>query len=172
MSSEPTNSNKQSDKTPAIDGQRPGAKVGSDAIEASGVVVETLQLATNDRDANGILNVTAKDTGTGKDQKITISGSSSLDESEVERLRKEAEKFAEDDKLKKDLVVARNDLDTMVYQAEKQVSELGEKLPDDGKKPVEEAVSNAKKVLEDQDADADRLTQAKDELMQSLEAVG
>ena len=56
MSSEPTNSNKQSDKTPAIDGQRPGAKVGSDAIEASGAVVETLQLATNDRDANGILN--------------------------------------------------------------------------------------------------------------------
>ena len=127
---------------------------------------------TFDIDANGILNVTAKDTGTGKDQKITISGSSSLDESEVERLRKEAEKFAEDDKLKKDLVVARNDLDTMVYQAEKQVSELGEKLPDEVKKPVEEAVSNAKKVLEDQDADADRLKQAKDELMQSLEAVG
>ena len=127
---------------------------------------------TFDIDANGILNVTAKDTGTGKDQKITISGSSSLDESEVERLRKEAEKFAEDDKLKKDLVVARNDLDTMVYQAEKQVSELGEKLPDDVKKPVEEAVANAKKVLEDQGADADRLKQAKDELMQSLEAVG
>ena len=127
---------------------------------------------TFDIDANGILNVTAKDTGTGKDQKITISGSSSLDESEVERLRKEAEKFAEDDKLKKDLVVARNDLDTMVYQAEKQVSELGEKLPDEVKQPVEEAVSNAKKVLEDQDADADRLKQAKDELMQSLEAVG
>jgi len=60
----------------------------------------------------------------------------------------------------------------MVYQAEKQVSELGEKLPDDVKKPVEEAVANAKKVLEDQGADADRLKQAKDELMQSLEAVG
>ena len=127
---------------------------------------------TFDIDANGILNVTAKDKGTGKDQKITISGSSSLDEAEVERLRKEAEKFAEDDKLKKDQVVVRNELDTLVYQAEKQISELGDKLPADVKAPVEEAVAKAKKVLEDQGATADDMKEAKESLMQALEAVG
>ena len=79
---------------------------------------------TFDIDANGILR-TAKDQGTGKDQKITISGSSSMDEDEVDRLRKEAEKFAEQDKEKKELVQVRNELDSMVYQSEKQLEELG-----------------------------------------------
>ena len=127
---------------------------------------------TFDIDANGILNVTAKDLGTGKDQKITISGSSSLDEAEVERLRKEAEKYAEDDKLKKDQVVFRNELDTMVYQAEKQLTELGDKVPGDLKSSVEDAVAKAKKTLEDPGASAENLKEAKDSLMQSLEAVG
>ena len=86
---------------------------------------------TFDIDANGILNVTAKDQGTGKDQKITISGSSSMDEAEVERLKEEAEKFAEQDKDKKEQVQVRNELDTMVYQCEKQLSDLGDKAPDD-----------------------------------------
>ena len=103
---------------------------------------------------------------------ITISGSSSLDEAEVERLREEAEKYAEDDKLKKDQVVSRNELDTMVYQAEKQLTELGDKVPGDLKSSVEDAVAKAKKALEDEGASGDSLKEAKDSLMQSLEAVG
>ena len=79
---------------------------------------------TFDIDANGILNVSAKDQGTGKDQKITISGSSSMDEAEVERLKQEAEKFAEQDKEKKESIQVRNELDSMVYQSEKQLADL------------------------------------------------
>ena len=84
---------------------------------------------TFDIDANGILNVTAKDQGTGKDQKITISGSSSMDEAEVDRLRKEAEKYADQDKERKEQVLVRNELDSMVYQCEKQLSDLTIKHP-------------------------------------------
>ncbi len=127
---------------------------------------------TFDIDANGILNVTAKDLGSGKDQKITISGSSSLDETEIERLRKEAEKFADADKTKKDQVVARNELDSMVYQGEKQLTDLGDKVPADMKSTVEEAIASAKKVLEEQGASADILKQAKDSLLKSLEVIG
>jgi molecular chaperone DnaK len=127
---------------------------------------------TFDIDANGILNVTAKDLGSGKDQKITISGSSSLDEAEVERLRKEAEKFADADKTKKDQVVARNELDSMVYQGEKQLTDLGDKVAADMKSTVEEAIGAAKKVLEDQAASTEDLKQAKDSLLKSLEVIG
>ena len=86
---------------------------------------------TFDIDANEFFNVTAKDQGTGKDQKITISGSSSMDEDEVERLRKEAEKYADSDKEKKEQVQIRNELDSMVYQCEKQLTDLGDKEPND-----------------------------------------
>jgi molecular chaperone DnaK len=127
---------------------------------------------TFDIDANGILNVTAKDLGSGKDQKITISGSSSLDEAEVERLRKEAEKYADADKTKKDQVVARNELDSMVYQGEKQLADLGDKVAADMKSTVEEAIGAAKKVLEDQAASTEDLKQAKDSLLKSLEVIG
>jgi molecular chaperone DnaK len=127
---------------------------------------------TFDIDANGILNVTAKDLGSGKDQKITISGSSSLDEAEVERLRKEAEKYADADKTKKDQVVARNELDSMVYQGEKQLTDLGDKVPADMKSTVEEAIGAAKKVLEEQGSSTEDLNQAKDSLLKSLEVIG
>ena len=86
---------------------------------------------TFDIDANGILNVTAKDKDTGKDQKITISGSSSMDEDEVDRLRKEAEKFADSDKEKVEQGQVRNELDSLVYQCEKQLSDLGDKAPNE-----------------------------------------
>ncbi|MBU62172.1 MAG: molecular chaperone DnaK [Opitutae bacterium] len=127
---------------------------------------------TFDIDANGILNVTAKDLGSGKDQKITISGSSSLDETEVERLRKEAEKYADADKTKKDQVVARNELDSMVYQGEKQLVDLGDKVPAEMKSTVEEAIGVAKKVLDKQEASTEDLKQAKDDLLKSLEVIG
>jgi molecular chaperone DnaK len=125
-----------------------------------------------DIDANGILNVTAKDQGTGKDQKITISGSSSMDEAEVDRLRKEAEKFAEQDKELKEQVQVRNELDSMVYQCQKQLDELGDKAPADLKGKVEELLSDTKKILEKPDASLSELTTAKDSLQKSFEDLG
>jgi molecular chaperone DnaK len=127
---------------------------------------------TFDIDANGILNVTAKDQGTGKDQKITISGSSSMDEAEVERLKEEAEKFAEQDKDKKEQVQVRNELDTMVYQCEKQLSDLGDKAPGDLKTKIETLLADTKKVLEDSNSTNDDLKKAKDTLQKGFEELG
>jgi len=127
---------------------------------------------TFDIDANGILNVTAKDQGTGKDQKITISGSSSMDEAEVERLKEEAEKFAEQDKDKKEQVQVRNELDTMVYQCEKQLSDLGEKAPADLKTKIETLLTDTKKVLEDSNSTNEDLKKAKDTLQKGFEELG
>lgn len=126
---------------------------------------------TFDIDANGILNVTAKDQGTGKDQKITISGSSSMDEAEVDRLRKEAEKFAEQDKEKREQVQIRNDLDSMVYQCEKQLGDLGDQAPADLKEKVEGLLSDAKKVLENEGASLAELKEAKESLQKSFEEI-
>jgi molecular chaperone DnaK len=127
---------------------------------------------TFDIDANGILNVNAKDQGTGKDQKITISGSSSMDEDEVDRLRKEAEKFADIDKEKKDQVQVRNDLDSMVYQCEKQLSDLGEKAPDDLKAKIDALLADTKKTLENSGSSLDDLKSAKDSLQKGFEELG
>ena len=127
---------------------------------------------TFDIDANGILNVTAKDQGTGKDQKITISGSSSMDEAEVDRLRKEAEKYADQDKERKEQVQVRNELDSMVYQSEKQLGDLGEKAPEELKNKINDLLSDSKKVLENSDSTLDDLKQAKDKLQKSFEELG
>lgn len=127
---------------------------------------------TFDIDANGILNVNAKDRGTGKDQKITISGSSSMDEEEVDRLRKEAEKFADIDKEKKEQVQVRNDLDSMVYQCEKQLSDLGDKAPDDLKAKIDALLADTKKTLENSGSSLDELKSAKDSLQKGFEELG
>lgn len=127
---------------------------------------------TFDIDANGILHVTAKDLGTGKDQKITISGSSGLSEEEVEKLKKEAELHAEEDREKKELIETRNELDGMVYQTEKQLSEIGDKFPDEKKAPLTEALTEAKKVLENQEASTDELKTAKEKLTNLLQEMG
>jgi molecular chaperone DnaK len=127
---------------------------------------------TFDIDANGIINVTAKDLGTGKDQKITITGSSSLDKEEVERLKKEAEQNASEDKKRKELVEARNELDALVYQAQKQITDLGEKLPAETKDSLVDAVAEAQKVLENETASSDELNTAKTQLMEVLQSVG
>ena len=116
--------------------------------------------------------MTAKDQGTGKDQKITISGSSSMDEAEVDRLRKEAEKFAEQDKDKKDQVQIRNELDSMVYQCEKQLEELGDKAPEDLKSKIDSLLTDTKKVLENQESGLDELKSAKDVLQKGFEELG
>jgi co-chaperonin GroES (HSP10)/ElaB/YqjD/DUF883 family membrane-anchored ribosome-binding protein len=127
---------------------------------------------TFDIDANGILNVTAKDKDTGKDQKITISGSSSMDEDEVDRLRKEAEKFADSDKEKVEQVQVRNELDSMVYQCEKQLSDLGDKAPKELKESIDGILSNSKKVLENKGASLSELKEAKDSLQKTFEQLG
>jgi molecular chaperone DnaK len=123
-----------------------------------------------DIDANGILNVTAKDKGTNKEQKITITGASGLDKDEVERLKREAEAHASEDAERKNKVEARNELDNLTYQAEKQVKDLGDKLPEDKKAPIESAVAEARKVLEDNDASVDTLKAAKDKLTNLLQS--
>jgi molecular chaperone DnaK len=115
---------------------------------------------TFDIDANGILHVTAKDLGTGKDQKITITGSSGLDKDEIERLKREAEAHAEEDRLRKEGIEARNELDNLVYQGEKQIDELGDKLPADKKEALSASIAEAKKVLENTGATADELKAA------------
>jgi molecular chaperone DnaK len=115
---------------------------------------------TFDIDANGILKVTAKDKGTGKDQHITITGASGLSEEEVERFRKEADQYAEEDRKKKEQVEIRNMLDSTVYQTEKQLKEMGSKLPEKMRQEAEAAVEESKKVLENNDASTEELRSA------------
>lgn len=97
-------------------------------------------------DANGILNVTAKDKGSGKEQSITIQNSGNLDKEEVEKARKEAEAHADEDKKKREQAEAANTLDSTVYQAEKMLSDYKDKLSDEDKKTLEEAIGHAKKT--------------------------
>src|SRR5690606_28289961 len=108
---------------------------------------------TFDIDANGILHVTAKDLGTGKDQKITIQGSSGLSKEEVEKMTKDAELHAEEDRKRKEAVETRNQLDSGIYQLEKALKDSGDKLPADVKGRIETALADAKKDLESNDTD-------------------
>lgn len=103
---------------------------------------------TFDIDANGIVNVSAKDLGTGKEQKITITASTNLTEEEIQRKVKEAEKYAEEDKKKKEAVEVRNNADSMVYQTEKILNELGDKVSEDEKSKVKAKLDELKKALE------------------------
>lgn len=123
-------------------------------------------------DANGILNVTAKDKGTGKEQSITIQGSGNLDKTEVEKMAKDAEAHADEDKAKKEAVEARNMLDSSIYQAEKLKSDNGDKLSDDDKKALDEAVEVAKKVVADDKADKEALEAAAKELNDKIMPIG
>ncbi len=118
---------------------------------------------TFDIDANGILNVTAKDRGTGKDQKITITSSSGLSKDEVERMAKDAEAHAAEDKEKKDEIEARNQLDSLVYNIEKMLKESGDKVQASDKSEVESALAEAKEKLAGTPT-AGQLNDAKDKL--------
>ena len=108
---------------------------------------------TFDIDANGILHVSAKDLGTGKDQKITIQGSSGLSKEEVEKMTKEAELNATEDKKRREAVETRNQLDSSTYQLEKALKDAGDKLAPEKKSKVEGVLANAKKALESNDGD-------------------
>ena len=118
---------------------------------------------TFDIDANGILHVTAKDLGTGKEQKITITASSGLTEAEIEKMVNEAKAHAEDDKAAKDKIEIKNKADSMVYQTEKQLKEHGDKLPAEVKGQIESGIAKLKKEIESDDTAAMKST------MQELE---
>ncbi len=109
---------------------------------------------TFDIDANGIVKVTAKDKGTGKQQQITISGSTALSDDEVDRMVKDAESHAEEDKAKKDEIEVRNQADSLAYGTEQTLKELGDKVPADTKKKAEDAVAAVKKALDGTDIEA------------------
>jgi molecular chaperone DnaK len=125
---------------------------------------------TFDLDANGILNVTAKDKGTGKEQKITISDSGNLSKEDIEKAAKEAEAHAEEDKKKREAVDARNTLENAIYQAEKMPNAYKDKISDEDKKVIEEAVAEAKKHQESNDKD--ELEAASKELLEKIQTIG
>ncbi|HEV55896.1 MAG TPA: molecular chaperone DnaK [Phycisphaerales bacterium] len=109
-----------------------------------------------DIDANGILNVSAKDLGTGKEQSIKIQSSSGLDEKEVERMRKDAESHAEEDRKRREVIDMKNQADQLVYQTEKQLKEYGDKVPADVRGKIESAMNNLKEAIKGDDGEAIR----------------
>jgi molecular chaperone DnaK len=109
---------------------------------------------TFDIDANGILNVSAKDLGTSKEQKISITGSSGLTKEEVDKMQREAESHAEEDRKAKEAIELRNNADNLAYQCEKQLKDLGDKLDEATKKSVEDAVAKVREALKGNDNDA------------------
>jgi molecular chaperone DnaK len=124
---------------------------------------------TFDIDANGILNVSAKDLGTGKEQKISITGSSGLTKDEVEKLRRDAEAHAEEDRKAREAAEIRNNADNLAYQCEKQLRELGDKLSADQKQGVEDAIKNVREKLNANDADA--IKSATEELQNRFQGI-
>jgi molecular chaperone DnaK len=128
---------------------------------------------TFDLDANGILHVSAKDLGTGKEQSIKITASSGLSEDEIEKMKRDAEAHAEEDKKRKELVEAKNGGDSLLYATEKSLKEVGDKVDDETKSKVEEGIEKLKKALETDDVDAiktasEELTQASHKLAEIM----
>jgi molecular chaperone DnaK len=125
---------------------------------------------TFDIDANGILNVSARDKGTGKEQKITITASSGLNKEEVEKMRREAEQHAAEDAKRKEEVEVRNSADSLAYTAEKTLRDYGDKIPADVKKEVDAKIASVKSALQGKDVNAIR--KAMQELSQAIQKVG
>jgi molecular chaperone DnaK len=113
---------------------------------------------TFDIDANGILHVSAKDLGSGKEQKISITGSSGLSKEEVEKMQRDAETHAEEDKKAKEAIEIKNNADTLAYQCEKQLKDLGDKVPEDKKKSVEESIAKVREAINANDTEAMKKT--------------
>lgn len=126
---------------------------------------------TFDIDANGIVHVTAKDLGTGKEQKVTITSGTNLSEDEIERKVKEAEMNAEADKAKKDRIEALNQADSTIYQTEKTLNELGDKVNADDKSAIEAAIASLKEVKDKEASTAEEIKAAIDEVMNKFHKV-
>jgi len=125
-----------------------------------------------DIDANGILNVKAADKATNKEQNITISGSSNISDDEIERMKKEAEQHAGEDKKKQEAIETRNKAESLVMQSEKTLKEAGDKITDDIKKPIEEKIEALKKILENKETKEDEIKPAYDALSEEIQKVG
>ncbi len=123
-------------------------------------------------DANGILNVTAKDKGTGKEQSITIQNSGNMSKDDIEKAQKDAELHADEDKKKRETTDLRNQLENAVYQAEKMPDEYKDKISDDDKETIKKAVEEAKEVLKDESADKEKLESAAKELNDKIMPIG
>ena len=126
---------------------------------------------TFDIDANGIVHVAAKDLGTGKEQKVTITSGTNLSEDEIERKVKEAEMNAEADKAKKDKIEAVNQADSTIYQTEKTLGELGDKVSADDKSAIEAAIASLKEIKDKEAATAEEIKAAIDEVMNKFHKV-
>jgi len=127
---------------------------------------------TFDIDANGILHVSAKDKATGKENKITIKASSGLSEAEIERMVKDAESHAEEDRKLLETVQARNGLDAMVHSVRKSLGEYGDKVGADDKEKIEAALKDAEELLKNQQADKDALEAKSEALMKASQKLG
>ena len=123
-------------------------------------------------DANGILNVTAKDKGTGKEQSITIQNSSNMSKDDIEKAHKEADMYADEDKKKRETIEVKNHLENAIYQAEKMPDEYKDKISDEDKETIKKAVEEAKKVLNDESADKEKLEAAAKELSDKIMPIG
>jgi molecular chaperone DnaK len=125
---------------------------------------------TFDIDANGIVNVSAKDLATGKEQAMTITGGTALPKEDIDRMMQEAEKFAEEDRTRREAAEARNTADNLAYQAEKTLGEVGDKVPQADREAVEKAVADVKEALKGDDVE--RIKSTTDTLMQAFQKVG
>ena len=137
-----------------LEGIAPGAR-GTPQIEV-----------TFDIDANGILNVTAKDLASGKEQKITISGSTSLDKGEIDRMIRDAEQHAAEDKQRRELVEARNAADSLAYSVERAISDMGERVPEHERARAESLINDIRAAVKDEATPIDRLRQLTSDLQQ------
>lgn len=127
---------------------------------------------TFDIDANGILNVMAKDKATNKEQKITITGSSGISEEEIEKMKKDAELHAEEDRKHKELVELKNKAETLVHQSEKTLKDAGDKVSEDIRKPVEEKIAAVKEELAKENIDSEKLNATYENLSAEIQKVG
>ncbi|CAN5699770.1 molecular chaperone DnaK [soil metagenome] len=127
---------------------------------------------TFDIDANGILNVTARDQATNKEQKITITGSSGLSEDEVKRMVKDAEAHADEDRARREAIQLRNDAEAMTYQADSVITEYGDKIPEEIKTDLEEKVAAVREILKNEGDIADELKPAHEAMVEALSKVG
>ncbi len=123
-------------------------------------------------DANGILNVTAKDKGTGKEQSITIQNSGNMSKEDIEKAQKEAELHADEDKKKRETIDARNHLENAIYQAEKMPDEFKDKISDEDKEQIKKAVEEAKEAIKDESADLEKLESAAKVLNDKIMPIG
>jgi molecular chaperone DnaK len=160
----------QGERPMAIDNKSLG-KFVLDGIPPSPRGVPQIEVSF-DIDSNGILNVKASDKATGKEQSITISGSSNISKDEIEKMKQEAEKFAQKDKDRKEEIELKNKAESLVHQSEKTLKDAGKKVSDEIKKPIQEKIDSLKKILAKKDASVEDISKGYEELSSEIQKVG